>query len=224
MWYIRQIPCVCTTCSLEHDSFLPWCQEGKWPPCEFDGLLSQWPGDICRRSSSRSPSPLLLHTDASSSSFLPYFCHVSPPHSPLLLFCVFFFCSLYICFSTRTHTEPCAVDCRVLPTRPLSLAPEHAAVPPDSSPRLFLWVFFLFVFWPLSQYLFGRTPLEGFRITRPCANKQNHNVCVGGDEKPGRFWIFSSRGSCGSWQWVLQWPEDAFRCFQSWKVSVKWSK
>ena len=103
--------------------------------------------------------PSLLLSRLSSSSF----------PSPAVL-CFFFFCSLYICFSTRTHTEPCAVDCRVLPTRPLSLAPEHAAVPPDSSPRLFLWVFFLFVFWPLSQYLFGRTPLEGFRITRPFVN------------------------------------------------------
>lgn len=37
---------------------------------------------------SRSPSPLLHHTDASSStssSFPPYFCHIPPPHSLLPL-------------------------------------------------------------------------------------------------------------------------------------------
>lgn len=119
MLNVCQILCVCTTCTRQ----LP-------------ALMSEENGRIVSRylqlkrititfDSAPSHRRILLHLLLVFPSLL-----LSHPTSTFPSSAVFFFVSFYICFSTRTHAEPCVVvDGRVLPTRPLSLATEHAAAP-----------------------------------------------------------------------------------------------
>lgn len=109
-----------------------------------------------------------------------------------------FFVSFYICFSTRTHTEPCGVDGRLLPTRPLSLAAEHAAAPLTHRRDSFCECFSCLCFDHFPSIFLAET-LEGLKITRPVVNVLTNRsiMSVWGDEKAGRVGSFPAGGAVG---------------------------
>lgn len=154
---------------------------------------------LCSITPTRPPPPPRLSLPTSVTSHL---------HIPF--FRCLFFVSFYICFSTRTHTEPCGVDGRLLPTRPLSLAAEHAAAPLTHRRDSFCECFSCLCFDHFPS-IFLAEPLEGLKITQPVVNVLTNRsiMSVWGDEKAGSVGSFPAGGA------VDLWPKDAFRCFQS---------
>lgn len=173
-------------------SFLPWCQRK---------MATVWV-DICRYlqlkhititfASAPSHRHILLHLLVFPSLLL------SHPTSTFPSSAVLFFVSFYICFSTRTHTEPCGVDGRLLPTRPLSLAPEPAAAPLTHRRDSFCECFSCLCFDHFPS-IFLAEPLEGLKITRPVVNVLTNRsiMSVWGDEKAGSVGSFPAGGAVG---------------------------